>query len=71
LLERQDYDFDPDLVLQKEEEERELAENMIDSLILRVTRQLNAVGPSNESSPADSDDSSDAADTTESAESSD
>ena len=43
LTETRRYDFDPDLVLETEAEEEELIEDMEESLVLRVLRQLSTV----------------------------
>ena len=43
LQENADFDFDPDLVLEKEEEELGIRETMEEELVLRILRQLNTV----------------------------
>jgi LPS-assembly lipoprotein len=44
LQEIADFDFNPDLVIEKEEEEEAIRETMEDELVLRILRQLNTLG---------------------------
>ncbi|MDG2089056.1 MAG: LPS assembly lipoprotein LptE [Arenicellaceae bacterium] len=44
LQELADFDFNPDLVIEKEEEEEAIRETMEDELVLRILRQLSTLG---------------------------
>jgi outer membrane lipopolysaccharide assembly protein LptE/RlpB len=43
LQELADFDFNPDLVIEKEEEEEAIRETMEEELVLRILRQLNTL----------------------------